>query len=345
MYRRRHVRREIAFSFDSFLDMVANVVGVIIRLILVVWVGARTYTGMVALPPDDPPVVETSTEEPAEDMIAMPVEPLLDAELLPHQEELARLQKQLLDQMRDLQQVREQVGAVDKELADLSARNIELEHELTELERAAAQKRQVVRTVALSAEDLQNRYRKLADEIGQLKKLPSAKKTLQYRSPVSETIHAEELQFECCHGRVTFIETMALRGEMEREWERRKDEFRTSAPADVDVDPVGAFRAVFQVEREGPKIFSTDGHYEPVQAVRGETLEEAMRARSDFRQIVDAIDPERTNITFWVYDDSFAMFRQLRDYLYDRKVTVAGRPLERGQLIGWGRHGTASQGQ
>ena len=35
-----------SFSFDSFLDVVANVVGIIIRLILVVWVGARSYDSL-----------------------------------------------------------------------------------------------------------------------------------------------------------------------------------------------------------------------------------------------------------------------------------------------------------
>ena len=46
MYRRR--RKPPAgelFSFDSFLDVVANVVGIILRLILVAWAGARTYKG------------------------------------------------------------------------------------------------------------------------------------------------------------------------------------------------------------------------------------------------------------------------------------------------------------
>ena len=41
--RRRRAAKEIAFSFDSFLDLVANVVGIILRLILVAWMGARTY--------------------------------------------------------------------------------------------------------------------------------------------------------------------------------------------------------------------------------------------------------------------------------------------------------------
>ncbi len=44
MRRRRLPKPRENFSFDSFLDVVANVVGIIIRLILVVWVGARSYT-------------------------------------------------------------------------------------------------------------------------------------------------------------------------------------------------------------------------------------------------------------------------------------------------------------
>src|SRR6202035_582553 len=50
MIRRRRRSQEIGFSFDSFLDVVANVVGIIIRLILVVWVGARSYGTLHPLP-------------------------------------------------------------------------------------------------------------------------------------------------------------------------------------------------------------------------------------------------------------------------------------------------------
>src|SRR6185369_15019998 len=56
MYRRRRPTREIAFSFDSFLDVVANVVGIILRLILVAWVGARSYKAVVP-PLPAPPVL------------------------------------------------------------------------------------------------------------------------------------------------------------------------------------------------------------------------------------------------------------------------------------------------
>src|SRR5438552_3239748 len=124
MYRRRRPTREIAFSFDSFLDMVANVVGVIIRLILVVWVGARSYTGLVTPPPEEPPAAETSADD-GSDVVALPTEPPLEEQLRPHQQELARLQQQLLDQLRDLQQTRDQSTSTDQDLAVLAVRKVE----------------------------------------------------------------------------------------------------------------------------------------------------------------------------------------------------------------------------
>jgi hypothetical protein len=303
---------------------------------------------MVAVPPDDPPPAQTSIDDQPDDVVAMPVEPPLEEELRPHQQELARLQQQLLDELKAVQQVRDQSASADKEVAALTARNVELEIEMTDLDRAAAQKRQETQTAALTAEELQARYRKLADAITELKKLPSAKKILHYRTPVSEPLFSEELEFECVQGRVTFIETHALIEEVKREFSDRKEQFFASASSVEHVDAVGAFRAVFRVEREQipvPSISITEGRFEPVQDLRGEPLDDAMKPRSAFRQIVDAIDFQRTAVTFWVYPDSFAMYRQLRDYLYDRNITVAARPIPAGAPIGWSKHGTAARGQ
>src|SRR5690242_8344237 len=98
MYRRRRRSREIGFSFDSFLDVVANVVGIIIRLILVVWVGARSYT---TLHPPQPTAPAAAAR-----VDAVPQDPL-QAELERQRQELARLQARLLEQLRHLQAVQE----------------------------------------------------------------------------------------------------------------------------------------------------------------------------------------------------------------------------------------------
>src|ERR1700676_3936372 len=104
MIRRRRRTREIAFSFDSFLDVVANVVGIIIRLILVVWVGARSYGSIQQLtaPPDPPPAAaeaDDGAEPAAED------DPL-DGTLADERRQLAEAEAALRQQLAQVDEVR-----------------------------------------------------------------------------------------------------------------------------------------------------------------------------------------------------------------------------------------------
>src|SRR5437762_2683538 len=115
MIRRRRPSREIAFSFDSFLDVVANVVGIIIRLILVVWAGARTYGSLTAV--TSPP----SAHGPAGKEVRAIQDPLQE-ELARHRHELAAAQARLLEQLRQVQQQGAQEKEVQGKLAGLAAR-------------------------------------------------------------------------------------------------------------------------------------------------------------------------------------------------------------------------------
>ena len=115
---------------------------------------------------------------------------------------------------------------------------------------------------------------------------------------------------------------------------------------------------LYAVERErtaldAPEVPTTSGFryglsdwiVEPIVPDRGETVEQALRPKSEFRQLVDNLDPRLTVVTFWVYPDSFETFRKLRDHLYDRGHDIAGRPLPAGAPIAASRYGTASRGQ
>jgi hypothetical protein len=113
-------------------------------------------------------------------------------------------------------------------------------------------------------------------------------------------------------------------------------------------------RYVFERERGTMETTPTEGAFRyalagwevvPINTERGETSEQARGNGSAFRRIVDVLDPTETAVTFWVYPDSFAIYRELRDYLHDREIVVAGRPLPDGVPIASSRHGTKSQGQ
>jgi hypothetical protein len=96
--------------------------------------------------------------------------------------------------------------------------------------------------------------------------------------------------------------------------------------------------ATFQYGMAGWEVVATE-------ADRGETESAALAAGSAFRHVIDALDVNQTAVTLWVYPDSFALYRRLRDYLHDHDVTVAGRPLPDGVPIASSRNGTISRGQ
>jgi hypothetical protein len=50
-------------------------------------------------------------------------------------------------------------------------------------------------------------------------------------------------------------------------------------------------------------------------------------------------------VTFWTYPDSFAAYRKLRELLYERGYTVAGRPLPMGQPISGSPYGSKTAAQ
>lgn len=355
MIRRRRPAREIAFSFDSFLDVVANVVGIIIRLILVVWVSARSYSSLQT-------AQKSALPRPESNAPAAELHDPLEQELARHRELLAQAQARLLEQLRQLQLVQKSQEEVKGQLATLSSRRENLDLARTRLDQALAEKGKVGETVVLSLAEVHRRSEKLAEEIRALEKLPPAKQALRYRTPVSQPVHSEELMFECHAGRVTFMDAASLLAEVRRDIDDKVKLLHDRWQVSDTAGPAGAFRLRYVLERERGAVeaFSSDAspdanggyranvtswQFEPVVLERGETLEAALMPGSEFRQTVDAIDPRQTVVTFWVYPDSFALYRRLRDYLYDRDVVVAGRPLPEGVPVSGSQRGSVSRGQ
>jgi hypothetical protein len=348
MIRRRRPTREIPFSFDSFLDVVANVVGIIIRLILVTWVGARSYTGLMpsAMPPPPPAYVEETLKLPE-------LEDPLAPELERQKQELALAQAQLLEQFRSWEQEQGERKLTEKELAELTQHIYALSEERGSLERAAAERGQTGQAVALSLAEIQQRSKRLTAEFEALRNAPSEKKTHRYRTPVSHPLQTEEIMFECCKGRVTLIDIGAFQDEIQRAVQARADKLRASWEVSDLTPPIGAFRLRYRLERPhglsevpgGQTSWDLSWEVEPLYNERGETVEQALAKSSAFRKVIDALDPNQTAVTFFVYPDSFTQYRQLRDYLHDRDITVAGRPQPPGAAISAGRNGTASRGQ
>ena len=356
MIRRRRTQREIPFSFDSFLDVVANVVGIILRLILVAWVGARSYHPEAVVAPAPAAVVEETPDAPEP---PAPPDPLED-QVTKHRRDLAAVRDQLLSQSRLAELAKERRDHTAKELAEATAKVQTLKAERAAVGHAPAGSDKEGKTVALSLPDIDARIRRVQTDMDALQKLPSAKRALHYQTPVSQLLQTEELFFECQGGRVTVIDVGAMLEQMHRDRGEKAKQLATQWEVEGETDPVGAFRMHYTLERErgaadGPGgalplpetqfSYSASWRVEPINAARGETEQAALAAGSEFHRVVDALDPRVTAVTFWVYPDSFSLYRRLRDLLHDRDFVVAGRPLPDGAPIGSSRNGTASRGQ
>jgi hypothetical protein len=349
MFRRRRPRREVEFSFDSFLDVVANVVGIILRLIMVAWVAARGYQALVPPPPPLPELTEPEAPPGPSD----PREGLLAGWRAEVEREEATAARASARRGPDLEALRREVAAVARAVEAATSRHRAAE-EKARRERAEAGK------ALASAEEVRRRARALLEEVERLRKLPSLKKTLRYHTPVSAELQSEEAMFELRAGRVTLIDTQALVRKASAEARARADELRNAWEVTGVTPAVGAFRLKYTVERErtaedgvlggGPvggsyRYGLSAWQLSPVDEKRGEDAEAALREGSAFRRVIDSLSPKQTAVTLWVYDDSFPLYRKLRDYLHEREFVVAGRPLPAGMPIGSSRHGTASRGQ
>jgi len=352
MFRRRRPPKNdaIHFSFDSFLDLVTNVVGIIIRLILVTWVGARSYHASMQMLDLEPLPTNTPAIKISDDP--------LHARIEQSKNDLDDAKTRLLAHLKDFETTESKTLDAHAHLVNLSNRRTELEAELKTLEAKNAQRGIKVQQASLSVENVRLRSKKLLDDLKKLETEPTKKKQLKYHAPVSRVVQSEELFFECKAGRVTYIDLPAFMEEVKRSMDGVENELKASWRVERKTSPSGAFQLRYTIERQrsvldpGARPESRSFSYglsewvaEPLIGVRGETMHQALKERSEFRQLVDPIDPNLTTVTFWVYPDSFELFRHLRDHLYERGHDVAGRPLPTGAPIAASRHGTASRGQ
>ncbi|MBM3995340.1 MAG: hypothetical protein FJ303_14480 [Planctomycetes bacterium] len=351
MFRRRRPLKDeaIHFSFDSFLDLVTNVVGIIIRLILVTWIGARSYHATMTwmeVEPIAPKTAPKVTDDP------------LHARMEQASRDLDDAKTRLLDQLKMAGELDVSAQLTETQLASLMRRREQLEAERAHLQAKGVLRDGKLVQANLSVEDVRKRSRKLLDEIKQLESAPSKKKELKYHAPVSQAVRSEELFFECKAGRVTYIDLPSFLAEYKSSLEEISGELKTKWRVERVTAPVGPYRLRYLVERERSPLDAgtTPGsgsfryglgawEVEPISVNRGETVEQALREKSEFRSLVDPLDPRLTVVTFWVYPDSFELFRKLRDHLYERGHDVAGRPLPMGTPIAASKHGSASRGQ
>ncbi|MDX1970255.1 MAG: hypothetical protein SFV23_24000 [Planctomycetaceae bacterium] len=373
MSRRR--RAEQQFGSDSFLDVISNVVGILI--ILMVIAGVRACRNPVILPSmsvetprvavaaaepeslplfvplaDDEPILEapTPSPEPAPDE---PIEPPVDLV-----DRAGQLRRELAELEALASRTVDEVGAVKRAETALKEQLATIEKQKSEQsERMAA----MLQRRSASQVELEH-MRRIAAQLAQAVQEQSAKapasKTLEHRiTPIGRTVTGTELHFRVLNDKVAVVPLERLIGRLQGQIERHKDWIAKSRQQLGQVGPLDGFTMHYVVEREAPsladelrmgpgvfKISVTEWRLEAERGVPAETVEQALRPGSRFLDAVATADPGSA-MTFWVYPDSFGAFGQLKSHCQKLNFLIAGRPLPDGVPIAGSPTGTRSTGQ
>lgn len=378
---RRRSTGEVNLGSDSFLDVIANIVGILI--ILIVLTGLRVSRAPVVIAevpaetsapvPAAVPMAHISPEEvpaPAsEPVVAIaepeePVEPDLEPfveQLEPQPQLVARrisLQREIIDAEARLSQLQADATTTNQRQSQ--------DEQETQRQQQAWKRRQIElsqrqRTQSELEQLLQKQQRQL-DELRQLvaeqqQQQPTAQ-TLEHRvTPLARIIVQDQLHFRLQGNRVSEVPLQRLVELAGTELRERSGALMRQGSRIGVVGPVQGYLLNFKLELTGPsmtelsrqgggtvRIALTSFEIEPTKDIHAETPEEALSAGSRFWEAAQDV-PQGTTFTLWTYPDSFKLFRLLQARLQEHGFLVAGRPLPEGIPISGSPEGSASAAQ
>jgi len=327
------------FGSDSFLDVVTNMVGILIVLVMVVGVRIKHA-----------PATSASA--------AAPNVPLDEIQRL--ESEAEALEQNVLSIENQIAQIGATTQARYAERGTLAMLVEERERELAQARQSLDQKKQKAfdlrRAKSATEAELASIENRLREAAAAEKRKKRSVQIKNYPTPLSETVLGEEAHFQLLGGRLTWVPLKDLQEVCLRDIKLRIQRLRDVSEISDTLGPIDGFRATYTVQREdlSPEEQMLAGNRAslalnidlvPVRDDLGETLEEALGPRSQFRARLASLNQRRTTITLWTYPDCFGAYTTIKEQLYKLGFTVAARPMPAGLPISASNHGSHSQAQ
>ncbi|MAZ95683.1 MAG: hypothetical protein CMJ73_06605 [Planctomycetaceae bacterium] len=322
---------------DSFLDIVANLVGVLIILVMVVAVRARD--GAV-----DEQRAQTSSLEPVDVESAR-----FEAEGI--REDIQRIEQLLQRQAMEIAYREKERDKVFQELRVLELLVQQQESHLDTSQQEKLQKQAMLGDLKHQLEDLEQARRTV-------EQMQSQPEVIQHRpTPMAKTVFGTEIHFRLFQGRITYIPWDQLIERLKQDAQQKARNLSGEGKLTELIGPIGGFRMRYQLGVRRYLANTTDGprmrqglqleQFEliPVDPTMGEGVASAMEEGSRFLQTLGSFSSQRTTVTIWVYPESFIQFQQIKTLLHQRGFACAGRPLPAGALISGSPSGSLSAAQ
>lgn len=326
---------------DSFLDVVANLVGILIILIIVV--GAATGKAMIDA--EAAPAVDAEAEKKAlsdaELTTAQRAAAEVEADIYATDAKIRTQQFEVSYRRLERDKILTLISAAERAMAEARGELDADDQSQFDLEAARIAAKQELDAIQLQ----QAALLKDATKTGVLEHLPT---------PMAKTVFGKEVHFRLGNGRMAYVP-----------WDELVEQLKSDAPEKVwrlreapnfteTIGPVDGFLMRYTLRKTESSVAVRGGTavqqrveldrftLMPVAEDVGEPIATALKPGSDFMSRVEKLDPNRSTLTIWVYPDSFEHFRTFKKLLFDRGFLTAARPLPEGHPLGGSPDGSRS---
>ncbi|HUG69767.1 MAG TPA: hypothetical protein VMM76_18590 [Pirellulaceae bacterium] len=326
---------------DSFLDVVANLVGILIILVMVI--GVRAKDAMLEAAPV---VAKEEATAQAESDVA-------DALKVAHavEQDIQQLTKKINQEAFEIEYRRKERDII--QLLTASA------------EQALAQKRDELDAEEQRQFDAQRELIAARAELSELESsvnaaegsIPRTSIIEHLPTPMAKTVFGKEIHFQLSGGKLTYVPWDELVDKLQDEARQKMWRLKDATQITETIGPIGGFLMKYQLKRTQQSVTTRAGTAVqqrveldnfvllPVDATLGEPVAEGFLEGSKLHSVLMKNNPDKTTITVWTYPDSFNEFRDLKQELFRRGYLTASRPMPEGVPIGGSPRGTRSAAQ
>lgn len=322
---------------DSFLDVITNIVGILILLVLVV--GLRTSHS-----------VRGETDE-------------LLADQAHSEQEFQQAYRNALNTQRDVRNLVGRVGNAHLETQFRESERAWLGTAIVEAEKEIEARRQKLSTNDQRDFDLRHKIAlaqaKLDDltreQVALISRGPPTESLECQPTPVSQAVTGKEIHVLLSEDHLVVVPFDSLMEQMKSDAQANVWRLRTQDQMQRTIGPISGFRLKYYFVKEGLVGRNAAGDYMAGQAYKfshchmlpevsppGEPAADALAANSEFVQQLQQHRPEGTTITIWTYPGNYERLREMKRIIRQMGFAIAVRPLPPGMPIGASRHGSNS---
>jgi hypothetical protein len=324
-----------AVNADSFLDIVASIVSIMIIMVL-----------MTGLKIRHAPVDAAELEQPS----------AADEDLSRELSDEQTLRHDVLALAGEIQNVQQQtlLRQGERDVLATTVRTLQIELEGSEQPSAGEGPQDAALSGKLS--DVRSRLQEIEQARKAVETAPApALQVESYPTPLGRTVDGHEIHVQLRGGRIACIPLEDLLTRFKSDAERKVHKLADASEFTETIGPEGGFRLRYTLERH--EVTATESNHTgrtgayirlkqwtliPVEENLGETIDEALAENSQFRQAIVDRRARGATITCWTYPDSFDVFRRLKKELYRMDFAVAARPLPQGTPISGSPEGVKS---